>query len=52
MSTGFPRVSSTLQEVEIISTLAIFHSRGCLVEFECPKGLFGKIMGYGNSALF
>ena len=25
--------------------------RGCLVRF-FPKGQFGKLMGYGNSALF
>ena len=45
----------------VVRLLIIFHSRGCLVEFQCPKGLFGsffpkglfgKIMGYGNSALF
>ena len=51
----------TLQEVGILPTLIIFHSRGCLVEFQFPKGLFGpfypkglfgKLMGYGNSALF
>ena len=29
-STGLPRFSSTLQEVGILPTLVIFHSRGCL----------------------
>ena len=54
-------VSSTLQEVGILPTLVYFHSKGCLVVFSalrgclamfCPKGLFGKVWGCGNSTLF
>ena len=62
MSTRLPRFSSPLQEVGILHTLIIFHSRGAVWlsfnalkrQFGCffPKGLFGKLMSYGNSALF
>ena len=61
MFTRLPRVSSALQKVGILPTLVYFPLgavwlsfnalRGCLAVF-FPKGLFGKIMGYGNSALF
>ena len=42
-----------LQEVEILPTLVLFYSRGrgCLAVFFL-KGMFGKIMDYGNSAMF
>ena len=62
VSTRLPRVSSTLQEVEILPTLFFFFIlrafwlsfntlRGCLALF-FPKGLFSKLMGYGISVMF
>ena len=48
---GLPSFSSTLQEVGILLTLVYFQFYGLFGR--CfPKGLFGKIMGYGNNALF
>ena len=62
MSTGLPRGATHTLRGRDYSYFGLFSIlgavwlsfnalRGCLAIF-FPKGLFGKLMGYGNTALF